>query len=144
MKFLGHPVHLMVVHFPSALLPMELVCYGLYYFSHNTSFALASFYAMAGGVIIGWVAVLTGAIDLMKIPPEKEKAQTQAFMHGGLQTTVLIVYSVFLFTAWKKYPGVQEPALLPLTGKLILIIVMFTANYLGGNLLLKYKVGIEN
>lgn len=144
MKLFGHPVHMMFVHFPAALLPMELVCYSIYYFNHDTSFAMTSFYAMAGGVSIGWLSVITGMLDLGKISPDKSEAQTRVFVHGVLQTSVLIAYSVFLYTAWKRYPAAEEPATLLLTGKVILIMIMLAGNYLGGNLILRYKIGIDN
>jgi uncharacterized membrane protein len=144
MKIFGHPVHLMVLHFPAALLPMEFICYILYYINHDTSYAFASLYAMAGGVLLGWIAALSGIMDLLKIPVNKEKALAQAFIHGGIQGSVLIAYTLFLYLAWKKYPGPQEISLVFLIGKGLLIIAMIVGNYLGGNLILRYKVGIEN
>lgn len=144
MKIFGHPIHLMVLHFPAALLPMEFTCCILYYVNRDTSYAFASLYGMAGGVLLGWVAALSGMMDLLKIPVNKEKVQSQAFIHGAIQGTVLIAYTVFLYMAWKKYPGPQEISLVSLIGKGLLIITMIAGNYLGGNLILRYKVGIEN
>ncbi len=54
----------MLIHFPSALLPMDFVCYGLLYYTHQTSFAYASFYALFGAVVLGWAAALFGILDI--------------------------------------------------------------------------------
>src|SRR4051812_4857972 len=97
MKILGHPLHVMLIHFPSALFPMELLSYGIYYFTGNDSFATASLYALVAGSALGWLAVVTGAIDLLKISPDRTKVMNKALIHGSINTSVVLAYSVF---AW--------------------------------------------
>ena len=135
-------MHIILIHFPSALLPMECVCYALYYFRHNFTFGYAAFYSMTGGVLIGWMAAVTGLLDLAKISQEKSRALNTALAHGTINVTVLIVYSIFLYKAWKQPEA--APTLTALIVKSILIVMLFTGNFLGGNLLLKHKVGVEN
>lgn len=53
MRIFGHPVHMMLIHFPAALLPMDLFCSIVGYFRGDHSFATAAYYAMAGGVALG-------------------------------------------------------------------------------------------
>ncbi|HTA26967.1 MAG TPA: DUF2231 domain-containing protein [Bacteroidia bacterium] len=143
MKVLGHPIHMMLIHFPSALFPMEFVCYCIYYFTGQVSFAQAAFYAMAGGVGLGWVAVLFGAIDLIKIPADKTEVMKKALLHGSINTTVVIIYTVFFYSLYKKYP-MLPPASIGLTvTKAGVIGAMIIGNFMGGRLVLKDRIGAE-
>ena len=143
MKFLGHPIHIMLVHFPAALLPMDLVCYFLFFYTGNTSFAEASYYAMAGGAILGWLAVIFGAFDLLKIPQENPQIMKTALMHGGINIVIITAYSVLAFMAYKRYPNLPEATVVILIVKALLNLSMIAGNWFGGNLILKYKVGVE-
>ena len=143
MKFLGHPIHVMLIHFPSALFPMDLVCYFLYYYYGNASFAEASFYAMAGGVILGWTSALFGALDLSGISVKNEVVMKKALIHGGINASVVIVYTVLACSAYKKYPVMAEASLALLLVKFFTVSFMIVGNYIGGSLILKHKVAIE-
>jgi len=134
----------MLIHFPSALFPMELVCYGLLFFSGDRSFAAAAYYAMAGGVAFGWLSVVTGAMDLIKIPPYKPAIVKKALIHGSINAAVLIAYTVFVYLMSKQYPNLQEASLGFLIVKTILVTVLIVGNWLGGELILKHKVAIDS
>src|SRR6185437_2066424 len=143
MKIFGHPIHIMLIHFPSALFPMDLVCYFLYYYYGNTAFAQASFFAMAGGVILGWTAVMFGALDLTGISAKNEVVMKKALIHGGINATVVIVYTVLAYSVSKKYPESADASLPLLIVKFLTVNFMIVGNYIGGSLILKHKVGIE-
>lgn len=143
MKIFGHPIHLMLIHFPSALFPMECICYGLLYFTGKSSFGDASFYAMLGGVSMGWLAVLFGILDLSKLSSEKAEIVGRGLVHGSINGAVLIVYTVIAYSLFKKYPDLPHASGLLLVAKVILVLLLFVGNYIGGNLVLKYKVGVE-
>ncbi|MCW3107349.1 MAG: hypothetical protein JWQ09_1855 [Segetibacter sp.] len=143
MKFLGHPVHLMLIHFPAALFPMELVCYFIFYKTGNASFSNASFYAMCGGVLLGWLAILTGAIDLIRIK-NNGILQAKALIHGFINSTVVITYSVLAYILYRYYPNLPLATITMLAIKVALNILMLAGNYLGGNLVLKYKIGVHS
>src|SRR5690348_11104436 len=114
MKLDYHPPHLILVHFPAALLPMDLVCAALGWYTHNSSFTAAAFYALVGGVGMGWLAAILGFVDLMRIPPEQTAVQRTALLHAGLNTLVLLGYSVLLVLQWR------QPALVPATAAALL------------------------
>ena len=143
MKLLGHPLHLMLIHFPSALFPMECVCYGCLYCSGDLSFATASYYALIGGVVLGWLAIVFGILDLMKIPSGKTEVLTKSLVHGSINTTVVIVYTVFAWLLFAKYPTLPIASGFLLCIKISLITFMIVGNYLGAQLVLKHKVGLE-
>ncbi|MCW3114485.1 MAG: hypothetical protein JWR18_2881 [Segetibacter sp.] len=141
MKLLGHPIHLMLIHFPAALFPMELVCYYIQSRNGDTSFAYASFYAMAGGVLFGWLAIITGAIDLITIRDDGA-LQVKALVHGAINSAVVLTYTVVAYLFYKHYPNLPIPTKTLLALKASLNLVMIAGNYLGGNLVLKHKLGV--
>jgi len=142
MKIFKHPVHLMLIHFPTALLPMDLVLSFLLYYTGNSDFGPAAFYCMIGGVGTGVLALVTGFIDLAMIRNNRT-ALNAAFVHGGVNATVLLVYSVFAYKSWNLYPIIQAPTVLVLVVKLTLILFLIVGNFLGGRLILKHHIAIE-
>jgi uncharacterized membrane protein len=144
MKILGHPVHMMLIHFPSALFPMECVFYGLLCFTGKSSFAEASYYSLLGGTIMGWFALIFGTWDLVKIPSEKTEALVKGIIHGSINTTVLIAYTVFAYSLFRKYPDLPDASFILLAIRILLVLVLIVGNYIGASLILKYKIGIEN
>src|SRR4051794_13553852 len=103
-RIFKHPLHIMLIHFPSALLPMDVVCYAIYYFTGDTSFAFSSFYALAGAVIAGWIAILFGTLDVVGIKPEKREVIKKALLHGGINVTIIIIYTVMAYSVYKRFP----------------------------------------
>jgi uncharacterized membrane protein len=110
-KIFKHPIHVMLIHFPSALLPMDFVCYGLLYYTHQASFADASFYALIGAVVSGWLAAIFGMSDIIKIPREKVDAMQKALIHGSINVSVIIVYTILAFKVYKQYPTLPAASL---------------------------------
>src|SRR3954471_15041664 len=105
MKLFKHPIHVMLIHFPVALFPTELVLYFLFYRTANASFANASYDVMLGGVVLGWLAAITGFIDLILIKENNNAAKVAALIHGSINSTVLVVYSIFAYSWYLKYPA---------------------------------------
>jgi uncharacterized membrane protein len=93
-KILGHPVHKLLLPLPAALFPMELVCYFLYLYLTDTSFGSPAFYALAGGVLTGWLTIIWGAVDAIRTPVGRPQVIKKTFLHGSINTLVPIVYTV--------------------------------------------------
>jgi uncharacterized membrane protein len=144
MKFLGHPIHIMLVAFPSALFPFECVCAGLGYYTQTQAFTDASFYAMAGGTLLGWAAIACGILDLLKAFRDYPKAVKTAVIHASLNTCVIIAYTVLTYSQYKNYPAFKPNDLSVLILKAGIIGLMLCGNYFGGSLILKYKIAVEN
>ena len=143
MKFLGHPVHVLLIHFPSALFPMDLVCAFLAVYTGNNSFNDSAFYAASGGVVIGWFAVITGTIDLLSVAKQKSKSLNKALLHGTINSTVLIGYTLLVFLSFKHYPELRDDSIVKLSVKATLVLLLLIGNYFGGSLILKDRVGVE-
>ena len=143
MKILGHPIHPLLIHFPTALLPMDFVLSILHYYTGNGSFALAGYYCLIGGVLMGFAAIVTGLIELIYIPKTNKQALGTSLIHGFINGFVLLVFAVIAYKAWQEYP---QPGLSTTAGLLIkgiLIITLFIGNYLGGRLIYKHHIGIN-
>jgi uncharacterized membrane protein len=141
-RLFGHPVHIMLVHFPIALFPMGAVLDAASLYFKDPNLSIFSFYSIAAGAVTGWTALIFGAMDLLKISPEN-KAFSIGLLHGGLNLLWLFIFSISAGIEFSVYPNIN----LPSTGKLIAEFFaaagMFYPNYLGGVLLLKYDVGKE-
>lgn len=83
----------MLIHFPAALFPVELVFYFVSYQTGDTSFANASFLMICAGVAGGWLSIITGAIDLIMIK-DAGALQANALIHGTVNATVVLAYSL--------------------------------------------------
>jgi uncharacterized membrane protein len=133
---------MMLIHFPSALLPMDFICAAIGYYTGNAGFATASFYALLGGTVIGWLAVMTGTMDLLLVMKENAAALNKALVHGGINTVVILGYSLVAYKAYLHYPEMKIDSMGMLVTKGILLAVLVVGNYLGANLILKHKIAV--
>jgi uncharacterized membrane protein len=143
MKVFGHPLHVMLIHFPIGLLPMEFVLSGLAYIYQEPLFATAAFYCGVGGVAAGYLAMLTGLLDLIAIPKENKLALSTGLLHGFINGLVVLVYTVFVYKIWQAYPKVEVPSLIVLLVKGLLLGCLLFGNFLGGRLIYQYHIGIN-
>jgi uncharacterized membrane protein len=141
MKLLKHPLHIMLIHFPTALLPMDLVLSYLFYRTGTESYGAAAFYCLVAGVALGLLSGLTGFIDLILI--KDRTIMNAALIHGGINLTAVMVFSVFAYRSWNSYPQIPAPAITTLMVKLSAVVFMLAGNYFGGKLILKHHVAIE-
>lgn len=144
MKVFGHPIHVMLIHFPTALLPMELVFSAINYFNNDLSFLNASFYLMSAGVILGWLAIVFGAFDLINIFENKPDIMNKALLHGGINTIVITVYTVLAYIQYKNYPLLERDSVVILAIKVLTNAFLILGNFFGGDLILKYRVAVRN
>jgi uncharacterized membrane protein len=143
MKPAGHPVHVMVIHFPAALLPADLILSLLGYYYKNAGFSQAGFYCLAGGIALGFLAMITGLIDLLAIPKSNKEAMAAGLSHGFINGLVIFVYSIIAYILWKDQSYQQISSAGSLILKAILVFTLLFGNYLGGNLIYKHHVGID-
>lgn len=144
MKIKGHPLHIMLIHFPVALLPMDLACSVVAYTTPGSHFAFAAFYALAGGVIFGWLAVVTGIADLVTWKPagqsDEQAVISKGVIHGALQTTTIMIYTGLALLRWRDYPYLEPDSTGILIAKGVLVATLLVGNYFGGELLLKHYI----
>jgi uncharacterized membrane protein len=138
-RLFGHPVHMMLVHFPSALFPVSLIAdiAGIVFKEHN--FFIFGFYSAVTGTTFGWLALLFGIVDLLKIPGE-QPAFNKALIHGGLNFLWLTIFTIIIGMEIKNHPQIGY-SLLKVIGKSIAVAGLLFSNFIGGELVLKYGIG---
>jgi uncharacterized membrane protein len=142
MKIAGHPVHPLLIHFPTALLPMDFVLSVIDISTGNHVFSLAGLFCLLGGVAMGLAAMLTGAIDFFSIPKSDKKALATALYHGSLNGCIILIFALVAYREWKSYPMPYIQGTTMLIVKGILVAALFAGNYLGGKLIYQYHIGI--
>lgn len=138
-KFLGHPVHLMLVHFPAAFFPLSAAIDIYAWIIKSDIYAEFSFYVLCLGIIAGIGAAVFGTVDLLKI--KREEVLRTALIHGGLNLLWVAAFGVIAGIQFQQLPEIKIPSIAILIVKIISTGGMFYSNYLGGELLLKYGIG---
>jgi uncharacterized membrane protein len=143
MKLFGHPIHPLFIHFPTALLPMDLALSILSNVRGDASFATAGFYCLAAGALTGFAAMLTGLLDLLQIPKENKAAWASGLYHGFVNGCIMLIFAVIAWRAWQQYPQLGPATTGVILVKSILILALFAGNYIGGKLIYQYHIGIQ-
>ena len=139
-RLFGHPIHMMLVHFPAALFPISAAFSIISYLLNDKIISLLNFYIICTGTGLGWLALIFGVIDLIKIQEMKAPFKV-ALIHGGLNTLWLSVFSVIVGIQFKFYPQIPVPSLIVVLLEIVVASTMIYSNYLGGELVLSYGVG---
>lgn len=142
-KLFGHPIHAMLVHFPSALLPVSVIFDTLAFILGNTALASAAFYTLVAGLIGGVCAAIFGAIDFYHLPPT-HKAWSKAAIHASLNILWLCLFTVLVGLRAKQYPLIELATPTELVIAIIGIIGLIYSNFLGGDLVFHYGIGVHD
>lgn len=142
-RLFGHPIHAMLVHFPSALFPMSwLFDVGAIYFN-SSCLSCAAFYSVAAGIVLGFVAAIFGSIDYVNLPPS-HAAWNKASLHALLNVTWLIIFSILFGLRLKTYPSIAFASPPELILSTIAVAGLIFSNYLGGELVFRHKLGMKD
>lgn len=139
-KFLGHPVHPMLIVFPLGLLSTAVIFDVLYLITGEEQLAIFSYWAIAAGVIGGLAAAVFGLIDWLAIP-RGTRARQIGLMHGGGNVVIVVLFA----SSWLL--RIDDPAFLPdllpfILGVLGAALALFTA-WLGGELVYRLGVAVD-
>jgi len=143
MKFLGHPIHPLMIHFPTALLPADALLSLLGSYRNHSGMVEAAFYCSVGGVFMGMVSLVTGLIDAWPLARDNRAAIATTLYHGFLNAVVILSFGVMLYGSWKAYPALPMPSTARLIAKGILILLLFVGNYMGASLIYHYGAGLK-
>ena len=143
-KWLGHPLHPIMVNLPTGLWPaamvFDLIVYsGRLDSASNEALATASFFAIAAGLLSTLSAIPTGLADWWDVKPDKP-AWKIGVLHLTLNAFGTAVWLTNLAVRWSDpQSSVSTTALtLSIVGTLLLAV----AAYLGGFMVYEYGVGI--
>jgi len=139
----GEPIHPMFVHYPIALWTTSVVTDVIFYFHRNTSLILISKFLIAAGIVGALLAALPGLIDWLTITePAAKKTGT---LHMVLNLSALFLFGASLYLRMKNYGAglighnLQVPLVISVAG----LIDMMIAASLGGKLVYKHRMGVD-
>jgi uncharacterized membrane protein len=132
MRLFGHPLHIMLIHFPVALWPAHAA---LHFFAGVLPAgvsAVAGFWLLAAGVGLGWLAALCGAADLLALDREKDPRQfNAALLHALFNGSTLLGFTVLFALEYARYPAIAHGHAF-LFPEAALLALLFVGNYFGG------------
>lgn len=140
-RLFGHPIHPMLVHFPTALFAVSFGFDLAGMVLGNPEFHHLSFYLVGTGLAGGVLAGVFGMVDLTGI--KQGEIMETAIWHAGLQILVLTAFGVLFGLRLRQYPDLGSPGygMIIMAGSAVLI--MLAGNYLGGELVFRHGVGIK-
>ena len=139
-KFLGHPIHQMLIVFPLGLLAMALIFDVFNLATGNGYWSEVAFWMIAAGVVTGLIAAPFGTIDWLAIP-SGTRAKRVGALHGLGNVVVVLLYAL----SWvlrrddPRSPEALALALAFLGGGLALV-----TGWLGGELVDRLSVGVDD
>lgn len=139
-RLFGHPIHLMLVHFPTALFTAGFLFDAGGMLLNEEQLFSASLYVIFLGLAGGLAAVVFGLIDYAKLS-EKPDQFRLASWHASIQFVVLVIFGIIAGLKFQSYPDLEAPDFLEMGIMGAAVIAMLIGNYLGGELVLKYRVG---
>ena len=139
----GHPIHIMLIHFPIAFLTLSALLDIFSIIYKNTHLAELAFYSLILGTTSAIFAAGFGAMDLIKIKNDQAILR-KALLHGGLNVLWLMIFSVIAGIQLKQFPEINILNNWVIILKTLIVVGLFYTNFLGGELVLHYGVGRKN
>src|SRR3982074_2886934 len=130
-KWLGHPLHPILVHVPMAMCPGALNFVLLWQWNiGGNAMVRLSFYAIIFGLAATLLAVPTGLLDWSGIKKEKP-AWKIGLYHMLLNLLVTLLFTVNLGLRWQTFREATTVAPIPLLLSFIGTILLIGSAYLG-------------
>jgi uncharacterized membrane protein len=138
-RFLGHPIHQMLIVFPLGLLGTSVVFDGLHQVFEAPTFAVVAFWMIVSGVVGGLVAAPFGTIDWLAIPVNS-RARRIGALHGAGNVLVILL---FLVSGWLRADAPADPPGIALALSIIAVLIALVTAWLGGELVTRLGVGVH-
>jgi uncharacterized membrane protein len=133
----GHPLHPMLITFPIAFFIGALATDALWWWTGSEFWGLMSFWLLAGGLIGGSLAALSGTADFLLVPQIRE--HVTSWNHFIWAILAMSIGATNFMLRW------EDPiaAILPwgVFTSALNVVVLSVAGWLGGNLVFRYLVG---
>jgi uncharacterized membrane protein len=90
-RFLGHPIHQVLIVFPLGLLATAVIFDVLHFITGDATWTGIAFYMIPAGIVGGLIAALFGVIDWTGIPTGT-RAKSVATLHGLGNVVVILLF----------------------------------------------------
>ncbi len=137
----SHPIHPMLVLFPPGLWITSFFFDAIGTWSRNELLWAAGFYAVVGGCVGAALAATAGAIDLFSVVPDRSSGRRRGYMHGGLNTLVLLL---FIYIAWRRGGPANMPNGLSLLLSAIGVVAVIVSGWWGATLVYRNQIGVDH
>lgn len=140
---LGAPMHPIFVHFTIALTSASLVFDALGFFLGKTSLTNAGGWTLLGSAVMTLMTISTGLTSSTRAPVEEGEARSFLRAHMALGLIffgLLVAVTFWRVSLWQNGRGVSWLYLLSLV---VVSLVMSLQGYLGGELVYRYGVEVE-
>jgi uncharacterized membrane protein len=138
-KFLGHPLHQILVVFPLGLLATATAFDGIGGATKNRKWYEASYYMIGAGVAVGLVTAVPGVIDFLAIP-QGTRAKRVGLLHGVGNLFVTAMFAA----SWKaRRRRPSRPTAGALTTSATATLLALVTAWLGGELVDRLTVGVD-
>jgi uncharacterized membrane protein len=142
-RWMGHPLHALLVHVPTAVWPAAMIM-DLLALAGVSPEALAatSYYAILFGLVVAVLAVPAGLADWIDIKPTNP-ARKLGLYHMGLNLTIAVLWALSL--AWRA--SLPEGSAVPVpVGAVVLGMLanalLLVSGYLGGRMVYAYGISV--
>ena len=139
-KFLGHPIHPMLIVFPLGLFSIAVLSDVIYLATSNQDFALVAYWNITLGIILGLLAAVFGLIDWLAIP-KGTRAKDVGLWHGIGNVVIvgLMIVSWLLRMSNPVYGSDTLPFLVALLG----VAMALVTAWLGGEMVYRHGVAVD-
>lgn len=135
-----HPMHPMLVMFPTALFPLLLLADVLHAWTGDALFWNAGFWLASLGVLSTIAAMVPGIVDMSAIP-DGTKAHRTGLWHALVGTATLLAYAAAAWVRWSAGPDTGSFGLAAGIDALGVLLVS-VQGWLGGELVYRHHVGV--
>lgn len=138
-KFLGHPIHQMLIAFPLGLMATATVFDGIGIATGRRRWSETSYDMIGAGIVGGLIAAVPGIIDYLAIP-SNTRAKRIGLLHGlgNMAVTGLFAAS---WMARRDRPG--KPGRAALATSAAATGLALLTGWLGGELVDRLSVGVD-
>jgi uncharacterized membrane protein len=139
----GAPMHPIFVHFTIALTSASLVFDALGFFLGKTSLTNAGGWTLLGSAVMTLMTISSGLTSSSRAPVEEGEARSFLRAHMALGLIffgLLVAVTFWRVSLWQKGQGVSWLYLISLA---VVSLVMSMQGYLGGELVYRYGVEVE-
>jgi len=140
-SFKGHPIHPMLIPFPTAFVVGALLFDGASWLTGEAAFADTAGHLAIAGVGTGFLAAVPGVIDYLRTVPPQSSAKVRATRHALTNISALVA----VLAAWmtRGAPG-SIPSGLVLTLELAGAALISAGGYMGGVLVMRNQIGVDH
>ena len=138
-RFLGHPIHQMLIVFPLGLLATAVIFDVIYLVTDNGRWTEIAYYMIAAGIVGGLAAAVFGLIDWTGIP-SGTRAKRVGALHGLGNVAVVLLFGL----SWLiRGDAPQAPEGLALVLSFLGAGLSGVTGWLGGELVDRLGVGVD-